>query len=503
MIKAVLKTLAISFGGGLALGAGMRLTQGPARTRRPEDVNLDPLLGRLKSVEHRIVEIESAARAAREAPSLSSEAVSHDFTEQTLSAFESRLASHFSEVERLRNEVHRVEQRLGDLDTHLPVIVQSTVDVRFQQAERKLQTQFEQAQARSMEAFVETLQNNVVDRISTLETNLAEQSSAISQLRDSSVKTDENLQKMLVGIEKLVDQTRIAPPPAAATHVERPEPVLEVREPQPAADEDEDDLLTMPAGVNVLAEVPEISRRHAVDPFAANGSSTQSAPHEEVPVAAARAEHAESPAAAFDVADAVETPIGSETSEKPLQSIEPEAQPKSAESEEAPLKSEESYEWVNRIGLELLAPRPKPRPAWRIPVAVGLAAGLIALAALLYSGVLQRYFDSGNTAQATSTLASTSPAVEPASPPPAGPADLQSLEQQVAAKPGDVNALIELGREYARRKEWAKAEASFRSAMDAGPGNRAAALGLSDVLYQEQKYEESAAVLNKLSAGKQ
>jgi len=500
MIKAVLKTLAISFGGGLALGAGMRLTQGPARTRRPEDVNLDPLLGRLKSVEHRIVEIESAARAAREAPSLSSDAVSHDFTEQTLSAFESRLASHFSEVERLRNEVHRVEQRLGDLDTHLPVIVQSTVDVRFQQAERRLQTQFEQAQARSMEAFVETLQNNVVVRISTLETNLAEQSSAIGKLRDSSAKTDENLQKMLVGIEKLVDQTRIAPPPpAAATHVERPEPVFEVREPQPAADEDEDDLLSMPAGVNVLAEVPEIPRRHAVDPFASNGSSTQSAPHEEVPVAAARAEHPESPATAF----AVETPIRSETAEKPLKFTEPEAPPKTDDSEEAPLKSEESYEWVNRIGLELLAPRPKPRPAWRIPVAVGLVAGLIALAALLYSGVLQRYFDSGNTAQATSTLASTSPAVEPASPPPAGPADLRSLEQQVAAKPGDSNALIELGREYARRKEWVKAEASFRSALEAGPRNRAAALGLSDVLYQEQKYEESAAVLNKLSAGKQ
>jgi uncharacterized protein HemY len=80
---------------------------------------------------------------------------------------------------------------------------------------------------------------------------------------------------------------------------------------------------------------------------------------------------------------------------------------------------------------------------------------------------------------------------------------LRSLEQQVAAKPGDSNALIELGREYARRKEWVKAEASFRSALEAGPRNRAAALGLSDVLYQEQKYEESAAVLNKLSAGKQ
>jgi thioredoxin-like negative regulator of GroEL len=62
---------------------------------------------------------------------------------------------------------------------------------------------------------------------------------------------------------------------------------------------------------------------------------------------------------------------------------------------------------------------------------------------------------------------------------------------------------VELAREYARRKNWGKAEASYRAALEAGPGNREAALGLSDVLYQEQKYEESAAVLNKLSAAKE
>jgi uncharacterized protein HemY len=136
-------------------------------------------------------------------------------------------------------------------------------------------------------------------------------------------------------------------------------------------------------------------------------------------------------------------------------------------------------------------------------VAVGLVAGLIAIGVLLYSGVLQNFFQGSSAPQANSTLASTAPAVEPA--PPALPAagDLKTLEQQATAKPRDPNTLLELGREYARRKEWAKAETSFRSALEASPENRDAALGLSDVLYQEQKYEESAAVLNKLSAGKQ
>jgi thioredoxin-like negative regulator of GroEL len=64
----------------------------------------------------------------------------------------------------------------------------------------------------------------------------------------------------------------------------------------------------------------------------------------------------------------------------------------------------------------------------------------------------------------------------------------------------NATSLVEQGRDFTRRKEWAKAESAFRSALEASPANREAALGLSDVLYQEQKYEESAAVLNKLSS---
>ena len=130
---------------------------------------------------------------------------------------------------------------------------------------------------------------------------------------------------------------------------------------------------------------------------------------------------------------------------------------------------------------------------------VGLVAGLILIAGLLYSGMLQRYFDASATPQ-TSSLASTASAAEPTAPPSAS--DLASLEHQAASKPNDPSAAVELAREYQRRKDWTKAESAYRSALEANPGNRDAALGLSDVLYQEQKYEESAAVLNKLSSAK-
>src|SRR5437764_12756528 len=114
MMKAVLKTLALSFGGGLALGAGIRLTQGPStssKTPPQPRIDLDPLLTRLKNVEGRIVQMETSppvARAATPAPS--------GIPEKTLAAFESKLAAQLGDVEQLRGEIRRVDQRLGHLD---------------------------------------------------------------------------------------------------------------------------------------------------------------------------------------------------------------------------------------------------------------------------------------------------------------------------------------------------------------------------------------------------
>lgn len=575
MMKSVLKTLAISFGGGLALGAGMRLAQGPAKARSEPPVDLDPLLARLQSVESRIVEMESTERVAPMAPVPAPTA----FAEKTLAAFESRLAAQLTDVEQLRVDIRQVDERLGELDVQLPVLIQSTVDVSFRQVEQKLQRDFEEAQSRSMAAFVETLQSKVVERISTLETNLAEQSQVIGKLRDASVRSDENLQKMLVGIERLVDQTKAPQPPpapaaspppppatvlesvvihaganeehpayfagvtagerprsnveeheeysvpdrhvAAALHivekqeVEELEPVLisdtlhlpiveeqkaekigpvlvsdashlpiveeqKAEELEPVLISHTSQLQEIAPGIAVLGCVPEILHSGAIgalDTAHPNGAVPEPLPQ---PALAAPESHAP---------DSVAAP-------KPPDSI-PASKP--PEADEPPVQSDEAYEWVNRIGLELLAPRPKPRKSWRVPLAVGLVAGLILIVGLLYLGGFQRYFDS--SAAQPQTLASTAPATESSAPPP-GADPLQALEQRASSKPADPGSLVELAREYQRRKDWSKAESAYRSALQASPGHRDAALGLSDVLYQEQKYEESAAVLNKLSSDK-
>jgi uncharacterized coiled-coil protein SlyX len=454
MMKAVLKTLAISFGGGLALGAGIRLTQGPARPRREPNLDLDPLLSRLQTVESRIVEMESGARVeptpAGPLPT--------DVLGKTLVAFEARLAAQVNDVSQLRDDIRRVDQCLADLDAQLPVLVQSTVDVRFQQAEEKLRHDFEEAQSRSMTAFVDTLQTKVVERISTLEVNLAEQSQAIGKLRDASARSDENLQKMLVGIERLVDQSRASPPASAPVSAPAPAPVLAPRE--------------SPASVYEAASA--IVRKEPADPVTVRVYTIGAEPE---PVTSMGEIPKESPKPSEAPATPTAAPDPVHASAVPAEPPPPEL-----------LKPEESYEWVNKIGLELLAPRPKARLGWRIPLVIGLAAGIILIVGLLYSGMLQHLFESSAAPQ-TSTLASTSSAPEP-------PIPAQN------AKPSEDSVQLQVAREYQRRKDWTKAESSFRAILETSPANRDAAIGLSDVLYQEQKYEESAAVLNKLRSAK-
>jgi uncharacterized coiled-coil protein SlyX len=499
MMKAVLKTLALSFGGGLALGAGIRLTQGAAKSRQEPEVDLDPLLSRLQNVESRIVEMESTV-SIQPAPT---GPLPSDVLGKTLVAFEARLAAQVNHVGELRADIRRVDQCLADLDSQLPVLVQSTVDVRFEQAEQRLRHDFEEAQSRSMTAFAETLQTKVVERISTLEVNLSEQSQAIGKLRDASVRSDENLQKMLVGIERLVDQSRASPPAPAPVSVPAPVPVIAPRESPASVYEAASAIVRKEPSDQVTVRVYTID----AEPETVMGASESSIVElpleasksiEQISAESPKPAKAPEPSSATVPETVYASPVFSEERiAAPVASVaaEPVVQPNPVASvadsklpPPEPLKPEESYEWVNKIGLELLAPRPKRRLGWRIPLVIGLAAGIILIVGLLYSGMLPHLFESSAAPQ-TSTLASTSPVAEASAP-------------AQSAKPNESSVQLDVAREYQHRKDWTKAESSFRAILDANPSNREAAIGLSDVLYQEQKYEESAAVLNKLRSVK-
>lgn len=448
MIKSLLKTLAISFGGGLALGAGLKLGQGSARERAGAEVDLNPLLDRLDDVEDRIVKVEStvSSRHSGAAPPASTEtAVDGSVMESVLADQSARLASHAKEMTGLRHEMQAVDMRRADqmaelgrkvehLELRLPQIVEANVGLRFDEIERKLQKNFEEAQGRSMDSFVLAIQTKVVQRISTLETSLVEQSQAIGKLREASAKTDENLQKMLAGIEKLCDQSRPPSPPPATSWTET----------------------LAPSGASRQAAPP--SRPQQANPGQANVSATSQAPSDK-PVQDIRSiPFATEPQPAAHTVEPSDTPS------------EPQSRPET-------------------IAFKLLAPEPKARKKWGLPVILGaliiVAAGV---AGLRYSGGFQEKFD---------TPSGTTPPVASAAP---SASHLQSLQERLAAKPNDENALLELAREYVSRKDWPRAEENFRAVLRINAKNREAVLGLSDVLYQEQKYEESAAVLNRLSA---
>ena len=78
--------------------------------------------------------------------------------------------------------------------------------------------------------------------------------------------------------------------------------------------------------------------------------------------------------------------------------------------------------------------------------------------------------------------------------------DRGNLRGPMSAQPS-VPGLLESGREFARHRDWVQAERAYRTLLQASPRNGEALVGLSDVLYAQRKYEDSAAVANQLFMG--
>jgi hypothetical protein len=356
-MKRLLKALAISFGGGLALGAGIRIGQASVKARPRSESEADPLLQRLDAVEGRIVRVESSVRVHPAAGSVSPAIAAAKFSPEDLQA--------------LSANIRGVDRKIDELESRLPGLIRAGVAERVDEVYVTLRREIEEVHNRAVQALVDTLQNQVMQRMSIIEGSLTEQSKAIGDLRLSSMRTDQSLQKMLAGIEQLRDQSK---------------PLSPLR-----------------------------------------------------PVAAIVSEPA--------------TPVAS-----------------------APrLDREESSARPHSLSFESIATRPASRRRWRTPLTVAMA-GVVMLSGF---GLASRFVRK-----------------RPVAPP--------ALAAQVSTMAGSdtASSLLEQGREYARRQDWARAENAYRSLLQANPQNREAALGLTDVLYQLHKYEESAAVLNRLSTAR-
>ena len=149
-LKKLLALLAISTGGGLQLGA---------RLRRSEAAQSD------------------AQKKTSPPP---------ESTDDRISVFLSRL-------EDLERRIERPEQ------------TQAEIDARIEQVEIRLRRDLEIRSTESMEALRESMFARLDRRIEPLESEIAAQRASLRDLSDYSLRTEQSLQKLLEGIDRLVE----------------------------------------------------------------------------------------------------------------------------------------------------------------------------------------------------------------------------------------------------------------------------------------------------------
>ncbi len=191
------------------LGAGIRLGEAlvsrePGATREPAVEGR--LAARLGALEDRLEHLE---------------------TESPKSSIEKQAA----EVEAIRSQLAAGDEKLeavgaiglrlrGDLEGWL----ENSVAARMADVESKLRAESEQSRKQMLDAFVETVQTRVMHRIARLEEEVAGQSVAMTELRECSLRTEQSVQKLLGGLDRLVlaQQAPAAKPEAPAPKPEAP-----------------------------------------------------------------------------------------------------------------------------------------------------------------------------------------------------------------------------------------------------------------------------------------
>ena len=201
----LIKILAASVGGGIVLGAGIRLGEAIA-TWEPGAQPGQKFSERLGELEHRLQDLEAEISPA--------DAIPLDFDAGTIL---SRPATSFETAPGLRREL---EEWLAE-----------SVATRMADVEARLKAEAERGQKQMLDAFVESVQTRVIHRISQLEDEVAGQSASMNELRECSLRTERSIQKLLGGLDKLIpkpaqdaaDAKPDADPPAATpSHKEAP-----------------------------------------------------------------------------------------------------------------------------------------------------------------------------------------------------------------------------------------------------------------------------------------
>jgi DNA-binding NarL/FixJ family response regulator len=115
---------------------------------------------------------------------------------------------------------------LNDLEARLPQLIEEAVTTRFHNMASKLQQEIEETHVRTLETFVKNIQVKLVQRVSALETDMSKQADAMNQLREYSQRTEDNLSRLISGVDKLAQELpkRLAAPDSPPQPAPQPKP---------------------------------------------------------------------------------------------------------------------------------------------------------------------------------------------------------------------------------------------------------------------------------------
>jgi hypothetical protein len=465
MANALVKGLALTLGGGLAVGLGIKIGQTSPAGRRREDESIDftPVLDRIEGVENRIVGVESqqeALRALTESGPMMIPSV-HELEEQ--------VTRQHSEVESLRaliqQAVTKSDERIDDLgyalnslESKIPGLVDQSLQPKLDEFHDRVQRDMQETASKTLETFADRIQERVVEKITSLEGDLTRQSEAINHLRDYSLRTDQSLEKLLAGVESLADKINKkfeappspAPSPSAAPiHARGPEfKAPEPRGPEPKAMAPTPSVLIEP----VAPKPPVPAPAPAPAPMAAPKPMPLATPAPPKPSFPTRIELGDAPDA------------------RPMR--DPLAAPKAS-------PSGPQFE-------DLLAERPHSTGLRK----AAFAGGGIALVATVVAGVeLSGVLNKPTSAHSNSPNVSANKT-----------AGSDALDTK---KLSDQSELLDQARAFTQKREFSKAEDIYRLILKNDPTNTEVKRLLASALFRQEKIDESVKVLNSISEDKQ
>ena len=219
MVKKIMTGLAISVGAGLAVVATRSNGNGNEKQKigwHPATVDgtMTPLNLRAQKGSQRPADDSAEPTAAPEAAPALPPATSPE----TLAEL-AEIRVMIDALDQRTNEMMTtVNQRIDDLQNHLPRFIDVKVTARIREVEDRLRTDFQDEQSRTLDAFLKTLDQKVLPRIQLVEEAISSQGEEIGRMQQRMEKTDETLERVLERLEKVVEA--VAPFPAVAnSHV--------------------------------------------------------------------------------------------------------------------------------------------------------------------------------------------------------------------------------------------------------------------------------------------